>query len=95
MITLSQRLKRKNQSDEITSSRASIRDRLLIKEAQEMSQLLPICCTVHYNDENDLSNFILTVKPTEGYWEGGSFIFEIKVTEEYNMVVNIDNIILY
>lgn len=88
MITLSQRLKRKSQSDEGTTSRASIRDRLLVKEAQEMSQLLPTCCSVHYNNENDLSKFTLTVRPTEGYWESGTFIFEITVTEEYNMVVN-------
>lgn len=91
MITLSQRLKRKSnrQSDEGTTSRASIRDRLLVKEAQEMSQLLPNCCSVHYNNENDLSKFTLTVRPTEGFWEGGIFLFEITVTEEYNMVVNI------
>lgn len=89
MITLSQRLKRNSnrQSDEGTTSRASIRDRLLVKEAQEMSQLLPSCCSVHYNNENDLSKFTLTVRPTEGFWEGGTFVFEITVTEEYNMVV--------
>lgn len=90
MITLSQRLKRKNQSEEASSSRASVRDRLLVKEAQEMSQLLPACCSVHYMDENELSKFTLIVKPTEGYWEGGTFRFEINVTDEYNMVVSTD-----
>lgn len=88
MITLSQRLKRKTQSDEANTSRASIRDRLLVKEAQEMSQLLPACCSVHYPNENDLSKFTLVVKPTEGYWEGGIFKFEVNVTDEYNMVVS-------
>lgn len=89
MITLSQRLKRKSQNDEQSSSnRASIRDRLLVKEAQEMSQLLPSCCTVNYASENDLGLFTLIVKPTEGFWEGGTFKFEINVTEEYNMVVS-------
>ncbi|KAJ8941895.1 hypothetical protein NQ318_001750 [Aromia moschata] len=86
MITLSQRLKRKTQSDEATTSRVSIRDRLLVKEAQEMAQLLPACCSVHYANENDLSRFTLIVSPTEGYWEGGTFKFEINVTDEYNMV---------
>lgn len=85
MITLSQRLKRRT-DNEATTSRASIRDRLLVKEAQEMSQLLPSCCSVNYTNENDLSRFILAVKPTEGYWEGGTFKFEIFVTDEYNMV---------
>ncbi|KAJ8980717.1 hypothetical protein NQ317_019211 [Molorchus minor] len=86
MITLSQRLKRKTQSDEATTSRVSIRDRLLVKEAQEMAQLLPSCCSIYYPNENDLSKFTLTVTPTEGYWEGGIFKFEITVTDEYNMV---------
>lgn len=89
MITLSQRLKRKPQNEDAsTSTRASIRDRLLVKEAQEMAQLLPTCCTVHYENENDLSSFILIVKPTEGYWDGGVFKFQINVTDEYNMVVS-------
>lgn len=87
MITLSQRLKRKSTSDEGTTSRASIRDRLLVKEAQELSQLLPSCCSIYYNNENDLSKFTLTVRPTESYWEGGTFKFEVTVTDEYNMVV--------
>ncbi|CAH1153642.1 unnamed protein product [Phaedon cochleariae] len=86
MITLSQHLKRKTQTNEATTSRASIRDRLLVKEAQEMAQLLPACCSVHYMNEHDLSKFILIVKPAEGYWEGGIFRFEISVTDEYNMV---------
>ncbi|KAK9758581.1 Ubiquitin-conjugating enzyme [Popillia japonica] len=51
-----------------------------------MSQLLPSNCTVTYDNENDLSSFILNVKPTEGYWQDGCFKFHIKVTEEYNMV---------
>ncbi|XP_060515906.1 NEDD8-conjugating enzyme UBE2F-like [Cylas formicarius] len=85
MITLSQRL-RKNGANEETRTRAPIRDRLLIKEAQEMSQLLPASCSVHYYNEDDLSKFILSVQPAEGYWEGGTFRFDIHVTEEYNMV---------
>nr|CAI5836691.1 unnamed protein product [Callosobruchus analis] len=87
MITLSQRLKRKSQTEEAASaSRASIRDRLLVKEAQEMAQLLPACCSIHYANENDLSSFNLVVAPTEGYWQGGKFRFDITVTDEYNMV---------
>ncbi|CAG9759559.1 unnamed protein product [Ceutorhynchus assimilis] len=86
MITLSQRLKRKNDAETVPASRAPIRDRLLVKEAQEMSQMLPSSCSVLYHNENDLSKFVLIVKPTEGYWEGGIFRFDIDVTEEYNMV---------
>lgn len=89
MITLSQRLKRKSDNDPAPHTRAPIRDRLLVKEAQEMSQLLPASCSIHYHNENDLSKFTLIVKPTEGFWEGGTFRFDINVTEEYNMVVSI------
>ncbi|XP_017772385.1 PREDICTED: NEDD8-conjugating enzyme UBE2F-like isoform X1 [Nicrophorus vespilloides] len=83
MITLSQRLK-KQQDQNTTNSRISIRDKLLIKEVQEM--LLPTNCTVSYDNVNDLSSFMLIVKPIEGYWQGGKFRFAIEVPEEYNMV---------
>ncbi|CAG9855343.1 unnamed protein product [Phyllotreta striolata] len=85
MITLKQRLKGKTESNEPTTSRVSIRDRLLIKEAQEMSKLLPACCSIDYMNVNDLSRFILIVRPTEGFWHGGTFKFEINVTDDYNM----------
>lgn len=88
MITLSQRLKKQQDERSSTANRISIRDKLLIKESQEMAQLLPNNCSVFYESENDLSKFILTVRPTEGYWEGGNFKFSIIVTEDYNMVVS-------
>jgi ubiquitin-conjugating enzyme E2 F len=86
MITLSQRLKKQQDDRSVSTNRISIRDKLLIKESQEMAQLLPSNCSVFYENENDLSKFILTVRPTEGFWEGGTFRFAINVTEEYNMV---------
>ncbi|EFA11491.1 NEDD8-conjugating enzyme UBE2F [Tribolium castaneum] len=86
MITLSQRLKKQQEDRSSNTNRISIRDKLLIKESQEMAQLLPSNCSVFYENENDLSKFILTVRPTEGLWEGGTFRFAINVTEEYNMV---------
>lgn len=86
MITLSQRLKRQQETAK-SNNRISVRDKLLTREAQEMSQLLPSNCTVSYSNINDLSTCILTVKPVEGFWQDGSFKFSIEVTEEYNMVV--------
>lgn len=89
MITLSQRLKRQRQQEHAPpNNRISIRDKLLAKEVQEMGQLLPEGCTVHYENENDLSSFVLCVKPAEGLWCNGCFKFSIQVTEEYNMVVS-------
>lgn len=86
MMTLSQRLRK--QQNETNNSRVSIRDKLLAREVQEMAQLLPANCSITYNNVNDLSSFILTVRPTEGFWQNGSFKFSILVTEEYNMAVS-------
>lgn len=86
MITLTQRLKRVDIEDKKHVNRISVRDKLLVKESQELSQLLPPNCSVEYENENDLSCFTLILRPTEGYWENGIFRFCIRVTEEYNMV---------
>lgn len=90
MITLTRFKKQQEQNNANSNTRISVRDKLLTREVQEMSQLLPSNCTVTYDNENDLSSFILNVKPTEGYWQDGCFKFHIKVTEEYNMVVCIE-----
>lgn len=87
MITLSQRLK-KQQDQVALNSRISIRDKLLARELQELSQILPNNCTVTHENVNDLSSFVLSIKPTEGFWQGGCFKFSVNVTEEYNMVVS-------
>lgn len=87
MITLSHKLKRQQEPSK-NSNRISVRDKLLAREIQEMSQLLPSNCTISYNNINELSAFILTVKPSEGFWQDGNFKFTIHVTEEYNMVVS-------
>lgn len=66
--------------------RASIRDKLLVKEVPEMEANLPASCKVHFSDVDVLSRFKLTISPDEGYWRGGRFIFNIVVPEDYNMV---------
>ncbi|KAB0801297.1 hypothetical protein PPYR_05651 [Photinus pyralis] len=85
MITLSQRLK-KQQDQGVLNNRISVRDRLLARELQELAQVLPTNCLVNHDNVNDLSSFMLIIKPTEGFWQGGSFKFGVNVTEEYNMV---------
>lgn len=80
MITLTKKLPNE-------SKRISIRDRLLVKEVQEMEQNLPTTCNVHFSDPNLLSEFFLIICPDEGYWQGGKFKFNISVPEEYNMTV--------
>lgn len=68
--------------------RISIRDKLLVKEVQEMNENLPVTCSVSFEDPNILSEFVLTVVPDEGYWHGGKFKFSVSVTDDYNMAVS-------
>ncbi|CAH2256818.1 NEDD8-conjugating enzyme UBE2F-like [Pararge aegeria] len=90
MITLNRKLKKEHTEppNGITVEpvkRISIRDKLLVKEVQEMNENLPVTCSVDFEDHNLLSEFVLTVAPDEGYWSGGKFKFSVFVTEDYNM----------
>lgn len=94
MITLNRKFKKENpeNTNGVTvdvPKRISVRDKLLVKEVQEMNENLPTTCSVHFEDPNVFSEFILTVIPDEGYWLGGKFKFSVFVTEDYNMAVNI------
>lgn len=84
MITLKMKQARKNQ--ETSTRRISIRDKLLVKEVQEMEELLNDTCEVTFPDPSCLHQFILTIMPDSGYWQGGRFRFAIAVPEEYNIV---------
>jgi len=64
--------------------RVSVRDRLLVKEVQELSQALPSSCKLRFDDPDKLYDFYVTVTPDEGYWKNGQFVFHVQVTEEYN-----------
>lgn len=46
--------------------RISIRDRLLVKEVQELESNMPKSCAIQFNDPNVLSEFVLTITPDEG-----------------------------
>ncbi|XP_013149377.1 PREDICTED: NEDD8-conjugating enzyme UBE2F-like [Papilio polytes] len=90
MITLNRKFKKENpeNTNGVTvdvPKRISVRDKLLVKEVQEMNENLPTTCSVHFEDPNVFSEFILTVIPDEGYWLGGKFKFSVFVTEDYNM----------
>jgi len=67
------------------SSRASIRDQLLVKEVQEMEQTLPTGCKVKFEDPNALHDFTFIIVPDDGFWHGGKFKFHIHVGEDYNL----------
>uniref|UniRef100_A0A1B6F4U1 E2 NEDD8-conjugating enzyme n=1 Tax=Cuerna arida TaxID=1464854 RepID=A0A1B6F4U1_9HEMI len=90
MITLTRKLKKDSGETRTTTSnntpkRVSVRDKLLVKEVQEMEQMLPITCRVKFDDPHCLHEFSLFVTPDEGFWNGGRFCFHIYITEDYNM----------
>jgi len=64
--------------------RVSVRDRLLVKEVQELNSALPSSCELKFDDPDKLHDFHLTITPDEGYWRNGQFLFHVHVTEEYN-----------
>lgn len=88
MITLSQKLKKNSHTKNIDHprSRISIRDKLLPKEVQEMQAVLPSGATVLFPSPDNLHDFKLILRPSEGYYKDGSYHFKITVSEEYNMV---------
>lgn len=94
MITLNRKFKKEHTEPsnglnmEPVQRRISIRDKLLVKEVQEMNENLPVTCSVSFEDPNVLSEFLLTVAPDEGYWQGGKFKFSVSVTDDYNMAVS-------
>lgn len=95
MITLSKKLKKqaeeKNSGPHLSGSdtstkRVSIRDKLLVKDVQEMEMNLPSTCQIKFDDPHQLHSFELIICPDESYWQNGKFRFHIYVTEDYNMV---------
>ena len=60
-------------------SRVSVRDKLLVKEVQEMEENKPGHCRVKFEDPSRLHEFFITISPEEGWWQGGRFRFHVKV----------------
>jgi len=86
MITLKKKQAKKNQDSPVVSRSFSVRNKLLVKEVDELEKTLPSTCEVDFPDPNALHEFSLTVTPDAGYWQGGKFNFKIFVPEEYNFV---------
>ncbi|XP_065826697.1 NEDD8-conjugating enzyme UBE2F-like [Oscarella lobularis] len=61
----------------------SVRTRYLTRELTELE--LPSTCKMNFDNVDDLREFTLVIQPDEGYWKGGSFTFQVKVPEEYNV----------
>ncbi|KAJ8321026.1 hypothetical protein KUTeg_002613 [Tegillarca granosa] len=92
MITLSKKLKQQQQQQNSPkkeveeNKRISIRDKLLVKEVQEMEENLPKTCKIDFEDPDKIHKFTLTITPDEGFWYGGKYRFIVNVPEDYNIV---------
>ena len=88
MFKLQQKRKEEASSKESKPSygkQMSIRSRLLTREVSEIESCLSKSCKIDFEDVDDLREFTLTVKPDEGYWKGGTFVFSICIPPEYNI----------
>uniref|UniRef100_H2YQW8 E2 NEDD8-conjugating enzyme n=1 Tax=Ciona savignyi TaxID=51511 RepID=H2YQW8_CIOSA len=91
MITLSKKLKEAQQkgnrnetsAKSIKPAVSSIRDQLLVKELADAGSWKG--CELTFPDANVLHNFTICVRPDEGMWKDGSFVFMVSIPEEYNM----------
>ena len=63
----------------------SVRSRYLTQEVADIQSCLPSSCSISFEDVDDLREFHLTVKPEEGYWKGGAFVFKVSIPAEYNV----------
>lgn len=90
MFKLKQKQKEEASKSEEASKRnyskqMSIRSRLLTREVSEIQSCLPRTCKIDFEDVDDLREFTLTVRPEEGYWKSGTFVFQVLVPTEYNI----------
>ncbi|EFX83319.1 NEDD8-conjugating enzyme UBE2F-like [Daphnia pulex] len=95
MITLTKRLKKEAENRNNSSTpvkhehpapkRISIRDKLLVKEVQEMEQTIPSTCRVKFENPDALHEFSVIIQPDEGFWKSGKFLFHVVINEDYNI----------
>lgn len=92
MITLTKRMRQEKEGQNLKNtkkeevSRVSVRDKLLVKEVQEMEENRPTNCRMKFDDPNLLHDFTVVISPEEGYWHGGKFRFHVVVPVEYNIL---------
>ena len=63
----------------------SVRSRFLTQEVSELQPILPSSCSIEFKDIDDLRCFTLIIKPEEGYWKSGRFVFLVKIPSDYNL----------
>ena len=59
-------------------------------EVQDLTGNLPEGCQLVFPDANKLHEIVIRVTPPSGYWSRGTFVFDICVPLEYNIMVCTD-----
>lgn len=65
--------------------RPCMRDRVLLREMVDLEKYMPDTCKIVFPDPETLCDFLVEVKPSEGFYVGGKFVFNFKVPEDYNL----------
>lgn len=60
----------------------------LLTEVQSLTDNLPDGCQVAFPDANKLHELVISIAPPSGYWSRGTFVFDISVPLEYNIMVS-------
>ncbi len=63
----------------------SVRSKFLTQEVSELQSVLPSSCKLEFKDVDDLRMFTVIIKPEEGFWKGGQFVFIVTIPPEYNL----------
>ncbi|XP_003377476.1 NEDD8-conjugating enzyme UBE2F [Trichinella spiralis] len=71
------------QNATVRKEAASVRDRLLQVEFQDLGSSLPPGCKLEFPTA-ELHNFFVSIKPEDGMYVGGEYRFQIEVPMEYN-----------
>ncbi|CAD5124575.1 DgyrCDS12849 [Dimorphilus gyrociliatus] len=85
MFNLQERARQQKDRQRNGRNRATLRDKLLLREVPALQKIKPTTCDYFFEDQDALHNFFLHIKPTEGPWRDGLFKFEVTVPDDYNM----------
>ncbi|CAD5207475.1 unnamed protein product [Bursaphelenchus okinawaensis] len=88
MLNLQKRIKGIDENRAYLGTRIAVRDKLLSQEMREIEEHLKNAptCKLTFPSTSSLHQMLLTVKPTSGFYRGGTFQFSIDVPPEYNNV---------
>lgn len=61
--------------------KSSARDIRLAKDWSDYQECPGV--EIQFDNPEDISHFHVTIKPTEGYWSGASYVFKVTVPSQY------------